>query len=252
MSWIYKKKQLGKSGCCNVNFLYNDDKVYIMDNHLCAIWCWEQKINPELKYGLFHIDRHYDLQNNLKEDFLIKNKERIIGNNFSDFLLCIDNENYDKLRYDNYIDAFCKLHPNLIKYVYFATHEDGSNETGTSLGHIENYKSPLWELPQNIDFWIDNCTQVNRWILNLDIDFFYQDLGDESSNYQFLTNKYIRNLCEGIKAAYPKIDVVTIALSPEFCGGWGNAFHIIRQINRQLDISRQFKYKRIKGVPTLL
>lgn len=248
MEWIYKKHELGTSGCANVNFLFNDDKVYIMDNHLCAIWCWEQKINPELRYGLFHIDRHYDLLNNLDDDFLTQNREHISGNNFNDFLSCIG---VDKLRYDNYIDAFCKLHPNLINHVYYATHEDGSNEKGTSLEHIPTNKPDLLELPTNIDYWINECSQVDRWIVNLDIDFFFQNIEDDHSVYQFLTNKYIKHICQGIRAIYSKIEVITIALSPEFCIGWGNSFHVMRQINRELNIPMQFRYKRIKGVPFL-
>ena len=252
MSWIYKKKLLEESGCCNVNFLFNDDKVYIMDNHLCAIWCWEQKINPELKYGLFHIDRHYDLLYNLSDDFLVQNRGRISGNNFNEFLLCVDIDTARKLRYDNYIDAFCRLHPNLITYVYYVTHEDGNNEINTSLEHIEKHKPSLWDLPTNISYWINDCREVDRWILNLDIDFFFQDIGFGNAECQFLTNKYISRVCQEIKVSYPKIDVITIALSPEFCGGWGNAFHVIKQINRELEIPMQFKYKQIKGIPTLI
>lgn len=32
-----------------------------MDNHLAAAWCWVQKIDQSKRYGLFHINRHYDL-----------------------------------------------------------------------------------------------------------------------------------------------------------------------------------------------
>lgn len=50
-----------------------------MDNHLCASWCWEQKINPEYQYGIFHIDRHYDLLNNLSDAYLRTNHDRLTG-----------------------------------------------------------------------------------------------------------------------------------------------------------------------------
>ena len=62
METIYKNEILSKSGCCNVNFLVHDNKIYVMDNHLCASWCWEQKINPAYHYGIFHIDRHVTTQ----------------------------------------------------------------------------------------------------------------------------------------------------------------------------------------------
>ena len=44
MNWIYKNHELKTSGCYNMNFLFNNGKFYIMDNHLAAAWCWLQKI----------------------------------------------------------------------------------------------------------------------------------------------------------------------------------------------------------------
>ncbi len=70
MNWIYKNHELKTSGCYNMNFLFNNGKFYIMDNHLAAAWCWLQKIDTSKRYGLFHIDRHYDLLNNLTDDFI--------------------------------------------------------------------------------------------------------------------------------------------------------------------------------------
>ena len=83
---IYKNRDLKESGCDKVNFLYKEDKFYVMDNHLCAIWCWEQQINPENQYGIFHIDRHYDLLNNLSDSFLEENRNAITGTSFENFL----------------------------------------------------------------------------------------------------------------------------------------------------------------------
>lgn len=31
-----------------------------MDNHLAALWCWGQHLEPNQHFGLFHIDAHYD------------------------------------------------------------------------------------------------------------------------------------------------------------------------------------------------
>lgn len=44
--WIKEKPtHLFESGRTKANFLYNKDKVYVMDNHLCATWCWLQKVD---------------------------------------------------------------------------------------------------------------------------------------------------------------------------------------------------------------
>lgn len=58
MNWIYKNHELKTSGCYNMNFLFNNGKFYIMDNHLAAAWCWLQKIDTSKRYGLFHCGRH--------------------------------------------------------------------------------------------------------------------------------------------------------------------------------------------------
>lgn len=251
MGWIYKKKQLGHSGCSDMNLLFNDGKFYIMDNHLAAAWCWSQNIDISKKYGLFHIDRHYDLLNNLSDDFLCRNRNTLIGNDFSAYLSLKDKSGVQALRYDNYIDTFNRLYPDLIQKVYYATHKDGSDCTGTSLESINTYIPELWDLHTNINYWLTECDKsIERWIVNIDIDFFFQD-HDDDGYFQFTCKKYIKHICKEIKNSLHDIDVVTIAISPEFCGGWGNALNILRIINTELGIRMSYKYKRIKGISYL-
>ena len=153
--------------------------------------------------------------------------------------------NNQAIRYDNYIDAFNKLHPNLLLQIYYATHKDGTDQNGTSLEHINTYAPNLWELDTNINYWLTECHKdIDQWIVNIDLDFFFTGVEGECS--QFITRKYIKNICKEIKNSLPKIDVVTIAISPEFCNGWGNAFNILRVITTELDIYMPYKYKRYK------
>ena len=50
--------------------LWQNDKVYVMDNHRDAAWCWLQQCKDEEKYNFMHIDRHYDMGDYYKdEDF---------------------------------------------------------------------------------------------------------------------------------------------------------------------------------------
>lgn len=252
MGWIYRnKQQLGDSGCYDMNLLFNDGKFYIMDNHLAAAWCWSQNIDISKKYGLFHIDRHYDLLNNLSDDFLCRNRDVLIGNDFSAYLSLKDKSGIQALRYDNYIDTFNRLYPGLIQKVYYATHKDGTDYTGTSLESINTYIPELWDLHTNINYWLTECDKnIERWIVNIDIDFFFQNHDDDGC-FQFTCKKYIKYICKEIKESLPNIDVVTIAISPEFCGGWGNALNILRIINTELDIRMSYKYKRRKGISYL-
>ena len=246
MNWIYKNHELKSSGCYNMNFLFNDDKFYIMDNHLAAAWCWLQKIDTNQRYGLFHIDRHYDLINNLTDDFIAENRNGLINNDFSFYLSLKDNQNNQVIRYDNYIDMFNRLYPGLLLQIYYATHEDGTDQKGTSLEHINTYEPKLWELDTNINYWLTECHKkvIDRWIVNIDLDFFFT--GGDGECFQFITRKYIKNICKEIKKSLSQIDVVTIAVSPEFCNGWGNAFNILRVITYELGIYTPYKYKRYK------
>ena len=252
MSWIYRKNPLEESGCSNMNLLYNVDKFYIMDNHLAAAWCWTQKIDTSKKYGLFHIDRHYDLLNNLGDDYINANKDLLISNDFNAYYSLKDNYGFSVIRFDNYIDTFNRLFPKLIQKIFFATHNDGSDEQGTSVSNISNYKPEIWDLQSNIKYWItESNNEIDKWIVNLDLDYFFQDFNNEE-NSQFLTKKYIRSICREIKQSLSKIDVVTIALSPEFCNGWGNSFHVLRIICNELGIEFPYTYKRFNNQSHLL
>lgn len=244
MNWIYKQRQLGISSCYKMNFLANDGKFFIMDNHLAAAWCWSQKIDESKKYGLFHIDRHYDLSYNLSPDFIQKNREAFISKDFTSYLSLKDNTGQQAIRYDNYIDSFNKLYPGLIQQIYYVTHKDGSDQCKTSLEHINTCEPNLWELDTNIVYWLTQCHKnIDRWIVNIDIDFFFN--GDEEY-YQFFSKRYIKNICREIKDSLSHIDVVTIAISPEFCSGWGNALNIAKIFINELGLNLSYNYKRNK------
>jgi hypothetical protein len=53
-------KDINLSGTFDANFLWNSNQIYIMDNHRCAAWCWALHISNQNKFGLIHIDAHYD------------------------------------------------------------------------------------------------------------------------------------------------------------------------------------------------
>lgn len=249
METIYKNEILGESGCCNVNFLVHDNKFYVMDNHLCASWCWEQKINPAYQYGIFHIDRHYDLLNNLSDAYLRTNHDRLTGTNFDDFNSLA---NATGIRYDNYIDAFYRLHPGLLTKAYYCTHHDGSDWHRMSLESISSDATDvkIYDLVDNVDYWIGE-SDIEHWILNIDLDFFFQGQGEEG-HYRFLTTHYVKRLCRAIKKVLDKIDVISIALSPEFCNGWGSSFDVLHIFEDELGFKMPFKYSKIEGRDVLV
>ena len=76
-----------------------------------------------------------------------------------------------------------------------------------------------------VSFSLTHSDNSNKkWIINIDIDFFFQDKNGEY--FQFLTNDYVVEIAKEIKKAWDNIEVITVALSPELCGGWQHAERI--------------------------
>jgi len=71
-------------------------------------------------------------------------------------------------------------------------------------------------------------------ILNLDLDYFFLEIGDNT--IQVFTDDYIEAIAKSIKLAMDNIQVLTICLSPECCGGWENALRVNKIICQILGI----------------
>ncbi len=191
-----------------------------MDNHLAAAWCWLQEISIDEQYNFLHIDQHYDL---LKSERTVKNQIIEKGINLSslslhDYLNLNDGQ-LPIFRWDNYILNLLVVYPDLFDQVYFATKDNGENE-----GLDINSEIDIIDVPS---FIIDKIIprKVNNWIVNIDIDYVFRDL---DGTYQYLTDEYILRICNGIHQALDNIEVVTICLSPECCGGWGKSYRIAK------------------------
>lgn len=216
----------------NVNFLYNDGKIYVMDNHLCAAWCWLQKVNIESSYNFIHIDRHYDLLGFPSTiETQIKDKGIEIDKlSFEEYLnlkqLGRNNEQWQMFRWDNYIINTHLAFPTLFNETLFATQRDG-----TINNEFVDQEVDFLTLANEIDYWLEK----KNWIINLDIDYFFNRVNDKL--FQIFSDEYIIALTEKIKKNFENIDVFTIALSPECCDGWENSLRITKIICDILEIS---------------
>jgi len=223
----------------NLNLLFQNGKTYIMDNHLAASWCWLQQIDIEKQYNLLHIDRHYDLlQSQIEwwiEALQVQNID-LTSISITD-LLSIRYEHKQMrtfksqlFRFDNYLTIFLRLFPYLIDTAIFATHKD--KKTTFDIPMLE---PEIDELKENLSAWI-NCNSNNKWIVNLDIDYFFKkDIKQE--RVQFLTDSAILKIAEEIRKSWDNIEVLTIALSPEYSGGWDSAERVARLITEHLEVS---------------
>jgi len=232
--WIKEKPlQLLESGRTTANFLYKKGKVYVMDNHLCAAWCWLQEVDLNKSYNFVHIDRHNDLLYpipSIKSD-LLSNNINLQKISFEDYLNLNENQPEEPnmkvplFRWDNYILNLNEVFPDFFGKKYFITKESypGSD--------FIDYELSVEDFFNGLHHWIN--LSENGWIINLDIDYFYSQYKDI---FKLYSNELIRKIAEVLMENMDKISVITIALSPECCGGWENAFETMKVLNDEMGL----------------
>lgn len=87
--------------------------------------------------------------------------------------------------------------------------------------------SIVYDLSRLLEEQISN-NKGRLWIVNLDVDYFF------NNNVQLFTETYIESICTQIVKEKAKIAVLTIALSPDCCGGWENAIRVYNYIAERL------------------
>ncbi|MCD6556681.1 MAG: hypothetical protein J7K64_05745, partial [Bacteroidales bacterium] len=77
-----------------------------------------------------------------------------------------------------------------------------------------------------------------EWIVNIDLDYFFQKIDDTDVTLKFISNEAIDFFIGKIKTylSNDKIKVMTIALSPECCGGWENSLELMNFFAEKLDL----------------
>lgn len=236
MSWLIPFVKRSSSFAYNVNFLFHDKNVYFSDNHRTALWCWMKHLNKGENVALFHIDRHYDTLT-LGPDYINSFPGVFNLGSIKDYLdlkATIGKSQYPLIRWDNYLSFFIAENQikNNIDCIYLATHKDGTYPENPHGHHIEEIE--IYELLNDIDSSFENHEKI---ILNVDLDYFFTD---KHENYiQLIDNQFISELFKRIKNQIDigKIICLTICLSPECCGGWNNAEHVLDIVKRELNIN---------------
>ena len=204
----------GCSGPSEDNLLWKNNAIYVMDNHRLALWCWFQEMEKGIRYNLFHIDAHPDMNESALKDF-------------NHDLWTMSLEEYRKVwqedinsplfRWDNYMEVFLKNYSENIGLTLSATHHLGSNK-GLQV-EVKPY-----ELLKRMNDIFDGKKYINdhTWIVNLDLDYFFSA---QPEKVQLFSDEYIQKIAElllmGINSGM--IKTLTVALSPECCGGWEKA-----------------------------
>ena len=230
-----------RSGHDNLVFLWKSDNVYVMDNHLAAAWCWMQECDAGTRYNFMHIDRHNDLGSNTPSDVYwhIKDNQHLSLDEYTNLSWTNEGNHIQvkAFRWDNYITQCLYLFPKGFQDVSFSTRKPlDRSEREKLLGTVIHSLSAT-ELLHFIDDKMhinEDAEQLNeivgrpslKWIVNLDLDYFFEALDGEY--IQLLTDDYIIALAKTLKSVKNRIQVLTIALSPECCGVWENALHALR------------------------
>lgn len=233
-----------RSGMINLNGLWHDGNVYVMDNHRAAAWCWLQACDKSAEYSFLHIDYHSDLLLDGCAGVWDTYKKTIAtpGLSLEEYLDIrhTGSNNAIAFRWDNYIRPIHGLLPNWFKPAYFAYYQDFDIEDydkKCTSGAYSGFSGTANRITANelLDLLsqISLC-QTNKWIINLDIDFFF------SKQIVACQDSYIEAVGRLLNDCLPQTQVLTIALSPSCCkgrsiiGGWRNAIRVLGLLKQHL------------------
>jgi len=219
-NWLLPFKERNHSEIYNQNFLWQHGSIYIMDNHRAALWCWLQHLSAKETYNLFHIDRHYDTLRSRIDEWA-DNAPDFAKQTISEYLKYTyktDAGEVPLVRYDNYLSIFFESYSSYVKQCIFATHSTDRMDAP----NFSNYQEfAISQLANNLEHCFSETNE--KWICNLDLDFFFCDYNDD--RVIMLSDSYIEIIFEAIYKKYKDdtIKVLTVCLSPEWSGGWENS-----------------------------
>lgn len=221
-----------ESASQNVNFLFQNDNVFVMDNHLAAGWCWMSYLDTSFSYNLFHIDRHDDLLDDraMLKTQIIDKKIDVTKLNFDEYCSLLNNtfDNFKLFRWDNYIINTHILLPDFFSKKYFATHEECRENSD-----FVEIDVPFDDLIDNLPYWVNKYVE-NKWIINIDVDYFFGDVG--SRTIQVFTDEYITEFAKAVKKSASNTAIITICLSPDCSIDWDNSVRVAKIICNELNV----------------
>ena len=215
-----KQKSLSE----RLNYFAHKDNIYIMDNHLAAIWCWD-KLPKDKNITLVHIDAHYDLGCSPPGGSIYQSLDltTISVDKLTNYQ---HRMGYSHFLWDNYIHVFNDKHPSLINEFVSITHR---LDNLAKLDNVPFVEFDIWDLDSTL--WWET---ENQKILNIDIDYFFKQ--DYETNFELFSDQTVIFFSNWLVKNKNKFDIITIALSPECCDSWENSINMANKILKPLDI----------------
>ena len=227
-AWLLPFQGRNPSLSTEMNFLFRQENIYVMDNHRAALWCWMQHVDPQQRYSLFHIDAHYDTRS-VKAAPWLSSVPDLASLSLADYLAFgterAGTENWPLISWENYLSLFFEKYPTLLSECFLATHQMGDQPEATV--KYEHMIPRVFSecLPSFLTDY-----SGDGWILNLDIDYFFCKSGDDYIPMfsDVFMDRFIESVAEVLRRK--KLCCMTIALSPECCGGWSASEELCSRI----------------------
>ena len=212
----------GDSASEKDNVLWNDGCEFVMDNHRLALWCWFQKMQKGQRYNLFHIDAHPDMSESALKYF----NHDLWSMSLEDYRQAWQEDiNMPLFRWDNYIEIFLQKYPELVGKTVSATHQLGSSKELSEEVNVYNLIKYMKGIFSGASFVNDL-----PWIMNLDLDYFFSAAPEKMVLF---SDEVLDELARVIRMGIDNkmIEVFTISLSPECCGGWEKAEGMLKRFS---------------------
>lgn len=213
------------------NLLWNEGRIYIMDNHRAAAWCWAQHIPKEEQFSIFHIDRHTDLLQSGLDEWCSATPpiETLTIDQYLELDYLVDGtDKVPVFSWENYLPIFVRQREKSLYRFSSLCHGEGDE------AWFEDHHHDFFRVPRDLEAWLEYDAP---WILNFDLDVFFTYQGGERF-IQVFSDDYIRKVAETIRDADNKdrIRCMTIAISPEMCGGWASGIRVLKLVTDVLGI----------------
>lgn len=245
-TWHIPWRERGRSGPVHDSFLWQDDRLYVMDNHRLALWCWWQHLDESPRWSFHHIDRHFDalwqIYNPWPEHFRPEHRTDLDA--FRRATFETGDGPFELYRWDAITSALWSLHRNVLTDVSFATANEGDAPPMERAQHIDP-----WRLLAHLDFLADadEPGSVPR-IIDVDLDYFARhDLNGAFG--QVFSDEYLEQFGASLRRGYEsgRFGVITVALSPTTTGSWPLAERLLGKVLASFPEAREILQAAPKG-----
>lgn len=226
--WLLDFKDRGHSGCCDQNFLFRSNKVYVMDNHRAALWCWLQNLPKEGDFQIIHIDRHTDCLSSRLDEWTEQSTD-VASISLNEYLarrFRLVTGDTCLFRWDNFLSLLIRHYHSRLRELHLATQPNVGEEPEIDYHWISPH-----DLPERLTHFFERSDCLPT-ILDIDLDYFVNRV-DSNTHFPMFSVDYLTSIGQALRTwiEHPLCLCTTIALSPECCGGWEIAEQLLSTLS---------------------